>query len=209
MACCLMAPSHYLSQCWLIISKVLWHSSGGNFIKWYLSHHSLVAFIWGQFHKEIPQPPFTKLSLKIAHLKLNWNLPGANELIPDISRSWWLLWFQGVVNLACVSLAVGYPTVASVPHTVVNGFKNLLAIAAVTDIEFKEAETVSPLTQSSNENWDTVTSTLDRTSEDHFSIKMPSYMYRNSHNKDTIGRLYDHLTLVIEIPILRKTCLNV
>ena len=27
MACCLTAPSHYLNQCWLIISKVLWHSS--------------------------------------------------------------------------------------------------------------------------------------------------------------------------------------
>ena len=27
MARCLMAPSHYLNQCWLIISKVLWHSS--------------------------------------------------------------------------------------------------------------------------------------------------------------------------------------
>ena len=29
MACCLMAPSRYLNQCWLIISKVLWHSSEG------------------------------------------------------------------------------------------------------------------------------------------------------------------------------------
>ena len=27
MAYCLMAPSHYLNQCWPIISKVLWHSS--------------------------------------------------------------------------------------------------------------------------------------------------------------------------------------
>ena len=27
MACCLMAPSHYRNQRWLIISKVLWHSS--------------------------------------------------------------------------------------------------------------------------------------------------------------------------------------
>ena len=26
MACCLMAPSHYLNQCWLIISEVQWHS---------------------------------------------------------------------------------------------------------------------------------------------------------------------------------------
>ena len=29
MACCLMAPSHYLNQCWLIISKVLCNSSEG------------------------------------------------------------------------------------------------------------------------------------------------------------------------------------
>ena len=27
MTCCLTAPSHYLNQCWLIISKFLWHSS--------------------------------------------------------------------------------------------------------------------------------------------------------------------------------------
>ena len=31
MACCLMAPSHYLNQCWLIISKIEWHSSRGKF----------------------------------------------------------------------------------------------------------------------------------------------------------------------------------
>ena len=29
MACCLTAPSSYLNQCWLIISKVEWHSSKG------------------------------------------------------------------------------------------------------------------------------------------------------------------------------------
>ena len=31
MACCLTAPSHYLNQCWLIISKIQTHSSDGNF----------------------------------------------------------------------------------------------------------------------------------------------------------------------------------
>ena len=31
MACCLTAPSHYLNQCWLIISKIQWHSSECNF----------------------------------------------------------------------------------------------------------------------------------------------------------------------------------
>jgi len=48
----------------------------------------------------------------------------------------------GVRNVAAVSLQIGYPTVASVPHSIVNGFKNLLAVAAVTEVTFKEAETV-------------------------------------------------------------------
>ena len=30
MACCLTAPSHYLHQCWLIISGVQWHPPEGN-----------------------------------------------------------------------------------------------------------------------------------------------------------------------------------
>lgn len=49
---------------------------------------------------------------------------------------------QGVANVAALSLAIGYPTIASAPHSIANGFKNLLAIAAVTDVEFKQAETV-------------------------------------------------------------------
>merc|ERR1712071_357896 len=46
----------------------------------------------------------------------------------------------GVANVAALSLAISYPTIASLPHSVVNGMKNLLAVAAVTDISFKEAE---------------------------------------------------------------------
>jgi large subunit ribosomal protein LP0 len=49
---------------------------------------------------------------------------------------------QGVANVAALSLAIGYPTIASAPHSIANGFKNLLAVAAVTDVTFKEAETV-------------------------------------------------------------------
>ena len=52
---------------------------------------------------------------------------------------------NGVRNVASVSLAIGYPTVASVPHSIINGFKNLLAIAAETDITFPEAEKVKSL----------------------------------------------------------------
>merc|ERR1711911_230131 len=49
---------------------------------------------------------------------------------------------EGVANVACLSLRIGYPTLASAPHSLINGFKNLLAVAAATDIEFKEAATV-------------------------------------------------------------------
>jgi len=49
---------------------------------------------------------------------------------------------EGVTNIACLSLAIGYPTIASAPHSIVNGFKNLLAIAAATDVDFKEAQTI-------------------------------------------------------------------
>jgi len=46
----------------------------------------------------------------------------------------------GVCNIASVSLAIGYPTVASAPHSIINGFKNLLAVAVETDYDFPEAE---------------------------------------------------------------------
>ena len=32
-ACCLTAPSHYLNQCWLIISEVQWYSYQGHFTR--------------------------------------------------------------------------------------------------------------------------------------------------------------------------------
>jgi len=65
--------------------------------------------------------------------------PKILDIKPEDLRSRFL---AGVRNVAAVSLEIGYPTVASVPHSVINGFKNLLAVAAVTDINFKEAETV-------------------------------------------------------------------
>ncbi|QQP36896.1 60S acidic ribosomal protein P0, partial [Caligus rogercresseyi] len=49
---------------------------------------------------------------------------------------------EGVASVAAVSLQIGYPTLASVPHSIANGMKNLMAVAAVTDITFKEVETL-------------------------------------------------------------------
>jgi len=50
------------------------------------------------------------------------------------------MFMSGVRNVAAVCLQVGYPTMASAPHSIANGMKNLLAVAAVTEITFKEAE---------------------------------------------------------------------
>ena len=58
MACCQTAPSHYLNQCWLIISEVLWHSPKGKFTGKIL---------------------ILDISLIITNLRLQLHLPGANE----------------------------------------------------------------------------------------------------------------------------------
>ncbi|XP_015773034.1 PREDICTED: 60S acidic ribosomal protein P0-like [Acropora digitifera] len=47
---------------------------------------------------------------------------------------------EGIVNIASVSLEIGYPTVASVPHSVINGFKNVAAVAVETNITFPQVE---------------------------------------------------------------------
>ena len=64
MACCLTAPSHYLNQCWLIISKVLW--PGGFHVR--------------AISQEMPQSSIAKICLKITCLKFHSNFPGVNEL---------------------------------------------------------------------------------------------------------------------------------
>ncbi|KAE8634439.1 hypothetical protein XENTR_v10002308 [Xenopus tropicalis] len=49
---------------------------------------------------------------------------------------------EGVRNVASVCLQIGYPTVASVPHSVINGYKRVLAIAVETDYSFPLADKV-------------------------------------------------------------------
>jgi len=46
----------------------------------------------------------------------------------------------GVSTVAALSLALGYPTLAAVPHSFVNSYKNLLAIAVETEYSFPLAE---------------------------------------------------------------------
>jgi len=53
--------------------------------------------------------------------------------------------FRGVNNVAALSLQIGYPTVVSVPHSIMNGYKNLLAISVVTDYTFPGSEKIKQL----------------------------------------------------------------
>lgn len=46
---------------------------------------------------------------------------------------------NAIKNQAAFSLGIGYSTAASAPHTLLGGFKNLLAVAAETGYEFTEA----------------------------------------------------------------------
>ncbi len=49
---------------------------------------------------------------------------------------------SGVAQVASLSLASGYPTLASIPHSIVNAYKNVLAISIGTDYTFELAQKV-------------------------------------------------------------------
>jgi large subunit ribosomal protein LP0 len=49
---------------------------------------------------------------------------------------------SGVRNIASLGLAIGYPTVASLPHSVIRGYKNVLAISLGTEYSIPQAEKI-------------------------------------------------------------------
>ncbi|XP_055016858.1 60S acidic ribosomal protein P0 isoform X2 [Boleophthalmus pectinirostris] len=49
---------------------------------------------------------------------------------------------EGVRNVASVCLEIGYPTLASIPHSIINGYKRVLAVAVETEYSFPLADKV-------------------------------------------------------------------
>lgn len=49
---------------------------------------------------------------------------------------------SGIKAIAAISLAINYPTIASITHSLVNSYKNLLAVSVATDYTFEGAEKV-------------------------------------------------------------------
>jgi len=49
---------------------------------------------------------------------------------------------HGVKIIASIGLAIGYPTIASLPHSIIRGYKNVLSIALATEYSFPQADVV-------------------------------------------------------------------
>jgi len=49
---------------------------------------------------------------------------------------------RGVTRLACISLQIGVPTLASVPHMIARAFRNLVSVSCETEYEFEESKQV-------------------------------------------------------------------
>ncbi|GAA6022629.1 hypothetical protein JCM10207_003929 [Rhodosporidiobolus poonsookiae] len=82
--------------------------------------------------------PFT-YGMKIIQIFSEGNL--FPESVLDVSDDELLERFMsGIKTIAAISLALNYPTLASVTHSLVNSYKNLLAIALETEVTFPEAE---------------------------------------------------------------------
>lgn len=48
--------------------------------------------------------------------------------------------FRGVAFVTAIGLHIGYPTLSTIPHSLINGLKKLVAVALEVDYDFKEAK---------------------------------------------------------------------
>ncbi|XP_036610815.1 60S acidic ribosomal protein P0-like [Trichosurus vulpecula] len=64
------------------------------------------------------------------------------EVLDITEETLHLRFLEGVCNVASVCLQIGYPTVASVRHSIINGYKRVLAVAVETEYTFPLAEKV-------------------------------------------------------------------
>lgn len=51
----------------------------------------------------------------------------------------------GLVNIAAISMKIGHPTLASAPHSIMNGLKDIVAISLATDYVCKPAEKIKAI----------------------------------------------------------------
>jgi len=77
--------------------------------------------------------------IKVTHVYESGSVYEASVL--DLTKDdLYAKFFAGVRKIAALSLAIGYPTVASVPHVLGGAFRKLLYVGAGAGYEFKEAK---------------------------------------------------------------------
>ena len=121
MACCLTAPSHYLNQCWLIISKVSWHSFEGNFTagisainqcNWLKIYSSKISL-----KSPRPQWLYTQGQHNLFRLALN-DKKTMHELHSQYHSCWWPgeARYQGInrhdIDIACLEYFMSHTRTA-------------------------------------------------------------------------------------------------
>jgi len=52
---------------------------------------------------------------------------------------------RGIKNIAAIGLRVGYPTIASIPHSVANAYKKIVGVSLATSYTFKGTEKIKKL----------------------------------------------------------------
>ena len=82
MACCLTAPSHYLNQCWRMISEILWHSPDNNF-----TENTQEIYCWNEF--EIYQ--FKTVKSPRCQWVNSYHAEYIVEIIKMCLHFWWFL----------------------------------------------------------------------------------------------------------------------
>jgi len=77
--------------------------------------------------------------IKVSHVYEGGSVYEASVL--DLTKEdLYAKFFAGVRKIAALSLAIGYPTTASLPHIIGGAFRKLLYVGSATGYEFKEAK---------------------------------------------------------------------
>ena len=121
MAWCLMAPSHYLDQCWLIIKGVLWHSPECNFTRsaWESMHSanerwrynvtsSLIGLVHTQNDLYIPYRPVSWYIPLLSLLFCPYRVKNGGSFRQWNKMCYWPFWYRGFTM--CVNSTWPYAT---------------------------------------------------------------------------------------------------
>ncbi|KAJ3325288.1 ribosomal protein P0 (A0) (L10E) [Blyttiomyces sp. JEL0837] len=87
--------------------------------------------------------PFT-YGLTVTHVWDSGNIFSPEVL--DVDESTFIGNLQkGIANIAAISLGLGIPTAASLPHLLINGYKNILSVALETEYSFPAADRIKAI----------------------------------------------------------------